>query len=216
MLSERPDSEAYECRGTGYTSTQQKVAFALRKSIEILAIDQNSGIALNSPGLRYALGVTVNTIEGPMEMLNLHLKSGCFVDDFRRKDSEACQVFSQQAPLLDQWIEQREKNNTPYVILGDFNHRISAPYNRLAQMISNNSTGTPSTLQIATQQLIGCHPRYPAPIDHIVVGGKKLNKTISDPSVHHYDSMKEDTMLSDHCAVSVDLFKTKRAFVNGS
>lgn len=205
IMSSRPDSSSYECRGNGFASTQQKVAFAIRKSLNVQSVEQNSDFGLDSPGLRYGLVVNIQNEDVNLEILNLHLKSGCFVDDFLRSDSTSCQTFAEQAPILDSWIEEREANQVPYMVLGDFNHRISAPYNRLTRTLRNNQNGSVSTLNIATRDLIGCHPRYPAPIDHILVGALPSTLKTNNVSVHFFDDMSEEEMLSDHCAISVEL-----------
>jgi endonuclease/exonuclease/phosphatase family metal-dependent hydrolase len=137
-------------------------------------------------------------------MLNVHMKSGCFVDNFSRSDRTACTTFAQQAPVLDAWIERREAIGTPYIVLGDFNHRISAPYNHLTRMMRANTDGSSSSLTIATKELIGCHPWYPAPIDHVVLGhfDKRLQLAAK---AYDFEDMTVENMLSDHCAVTLSI-----------
>ena len=67
------------------------------------------------------------------------------------------------------WVQKQDKASVPYIILGDFNHRLSAPYNAMTQKLANATTEY-AALENTTQALIGCHPYYPAPIDHILVG----------------------------------------------
>lgn len=201
LVSERPDSKSYVCRESGFDSTQQKVAFAIKKSVSVKKISHLKALALDNPGLRYGLVVTVDSAQGKMDVLNIHMKSGCFTDDFMSQDSPACQTYAKQAQVLDSWIASQENTAHPYVILGDFNHRISAPYNRLTRTLVSPR----SDLTIATRELIGCHPRYPAPIDHILVGGTKTTSASLVSEVHPYQNMNTDAMLSDHCAVSVVL-----------
>ena len=201
VLSARPNSPAYECRENGFTSSQQKIAFALRKSVEVLKISQLGQFALDLPGLRFGLAITVKTPLGDVDILNLHLKSGCFVDNFAASDSPACQIFARQVPELQEWLRQHANAARPYIVLGDFNHRLSEPFNHLAFTLK---TLEPSIYEV-TQSLVGCHPRYPAPIDHILVGGLPADKIKTSATMHLYDDMHEDAMLSDHCAVSVTL-----------
>jgi len=204
IMSDRADSPSYECRGNGLTSTQQKVAFAVHKSISVIEVNNNNQFNLEMPGLRNGLAIKVNTPLGNTEILNVHLKSGCFVDDYSQSDRKACQVFAKQAPIIDSWLEQREIAGTPYIMLGDFNHRLASSENKLFKVLDNNSNNKISSMHLTTQKLIGCHPRYPAPIDHIIIGG---NADFSEKSakVHNYKDMNEDAMLSDHCAVSIIL-----------
>lgn len=205
FLSERVNSEPYTCRESGFTSTQQKVAYAVRKGIKINEVKTLSAFGLDNPGLRHGLEITLETKFGPMTILNLHLKSGCFVDDYSRADSEACEVFAKQVPVLDQWIEEKEKQNLPYIILGDFNHRLSAPYNRATRTFLSNNDDSVSSLRNRTRDLIGCHPYYPAPIDHIFVGHMVDAGYQFDAKVHPFSNMEPDKMLSDHCAVSLKI-----------
>ncbi len=201
IMSDRPDSESYECRDNGNVSSQQKVAFAVRKSIAVNRIDTIRGFGLNRPGLRYGLAITVDTPLGETTILNLHLKSGCFVDNYQRKDGEACELLGMQIPILQDWIKASESSGNPYLIIGDLNHRISAPYNRMTRDLRDTST----SLYIVTRDLIGCHPWYPAPIDHIIVGNTSHHAIKKSAQIFDFQDMTVENMLSDHCAVAVDL-----------
>ncbi|TDF41475.1 endonuclease/exonuclease/phosphatase [Alteromonadaceae bacterium M269] len=204
-LSERPDNEPYTCRDSGANSTQQKVAFAVRNNQKVVGSKSLSEFALDRRGLRYGLELTIDTPSGNMTLLNVHMKSGCFVDDYTRSDTDACQTLAKQVVFLDQWVEQKESQKTPYMILGDFNHRLSAPYNKLTRTLSNNSDNSASNLYNTTEDLIGCHPYYPAPIDHIFVGNMPESGLEFNAKTHHYENMEPDAMLSDHCATSVEI-----------
>lgn len=203
-ISERADSPSYTCRKSGRDSTQQKVAYAVRKDIQVNKVSSFSPLGLGMVGLRHGLELDVNTDLGAMSVLNVHMKSGCFVDNYAREQKDACQTYAKQAPILDSWIETKEKQNTPYVVLGDFNHRLSAPYNNMTMKLTTNSDNSRSSIENTTASLIGCHPYYPAPIDHIFVG--KLDSNVSKiPKVTPYENMDPKAMLSDHCAVSLQL-----------
>jgi endonuclease/exonuclease/phosphatase family metal-dependent hydrolase len=201
IFSGRADSQTYECRENGFTSSQQKVAFVLRNSIEVLNTSQFEQLALDLPGLRFGVAIKVKTSLGNIELLNVHLKSGCFVDNYSSSDSSACQIFSRQVPVLELWLRQHVDAGHPYIVLGDFNHRLSESSNHLG---FNLQTLDPS-LQLVTQSLAGCHPRYLVPIDHIWVGGLPTDDIEKSATMHFYGDMHEDAMLSDHCAVSVVL-----------
>lgn len=45
-----------------------------------------------------------------------------------------------------------------------------------------------------TQAIIGCHPRYPAPIDHIIVGGLASDNVTFSPLTRYYEDMSEDAI----------------------
>ena len=205
VMSGRPDNDPFDCRSNGNKSTQQKVAFAVRKGIELKETNSLSEFALDSRGLRHALEITVDGEFGPMSLLNVHMKSGCFVDDYSSSDKYACQTYAKQAPILDAYVESKEKAATPYVILGDFNHRLATPNNFFTSELMNNTDGSASTLKNATATLKGCHEYYPVPIDHILVGNLDDNQFLMTPNVYHYKNMEPKLMLSDHCAVTLTL-----------
>ena len=205
FISDRPDSESYECRDSGAPSTQQKTAFAVKKHINVLGAESRSEFGLDDPGLRYGLVLTVDSPIGELRMLNVHMKSGCFVDDFSREETEACELYARQAPVLDAWIEEGERLGQPYVVLGDFNHRLSAPYNAMTRLLSDNSDGSRSSLVNQTGHLTACHPYYPAPIDMIFAGHLDDPALAMTPIVHVFENMDPDQMLSDHCAVSLQI-----------
>lgn len=203
VMSERPNSEPYICRGSGNTSTQQKVAFAVRKSIDVVKVVQHEAFSLDSPGLRRGLEIQIPSSSGIISILNVHMKSGCFVDNYSRANTEACNTFAKQAPLLDAWVEDKEKRALPYIMVGDFNHRLSAPYNHLTRQLFTNSNTNESTLLNTTSHLIGCHSYYPAPIDHIFVGHLHTQNMSLITSIYRFNDMQPDNMLSDHCAISL-------------
>jgi predicted secreted acid phosphatase/endonuclease/exonuclease/phosphatase family metal-dependent hydrolase len=214
IVSDRPDSESYTCRGSGFTSTQQKVAFAVKKTLNVTAVKHLNEFGLDSRGLRYGLEIDVeldspeNKISRSISVLNLHMKSGCFVDNHSRSDSAACQIFTRQAKLLDDWVEEKEQQDKPYFIVGDFNHRLSAPYNHLTQVLHTDNKENQNTLINTTAQIIGCHPYYPAPIDHIFAGKMNTADWQYKAQVIGFDDLRVDSMLSDHCAIVTDIQKT--------
>ncbi|KZN61344.1 endonuclease/exonuclease/phosphatase family protein [Pseudoalteromonas luteoviolacea] len=214
VISNRADSPSYTCRGSGLTSTQQKVAFAVKKKFTVEKIVQHKQFSDLKMGLRSALEVQLNYRGETLSLLNVHLKSGCFVDDYRRSDKDSCKLLAKQVPLLDRWVEDKSNANAQFIVLGDFNHRLSAPYNRfsrdlyhpngLADKAPNDVTK--STLFNANLMLTGCHPYYPAPIDHVLVSNTLKSDYIQNSAQFHYfDNMEPKKMLSDHCALSIDL-----------
>lgn len=202
VFSARPDSDVYECRGSGFTSTQQKVAIVSRKTLPIESASQFSALSVGNPGLRYGVEARISTPMGPVDVLTVHMKSGCFVSNYHDKESKACNTLETQSPVLIDWISAHEKSDTPYLIMGDFNHQLGETDNALKKEILQ-SVGSASSLRLVTEDMVGCHPRYPKPIDHIFIGGKASEKWAIRTAVHNFEDMSEAAMLSDHCAVSV-------------
>ncbi|MBT0585960.1 HAD family acid phosphatase [Alteromonas oceanisediminis] len=214
ILSPRADSEPYTCRESGRTSTQQKVAFAVRKSFTVSHVTPLPSLALGQTGLRYGLAIEIATDIGNVSILNVHLKSGCYVDNASTSDKHACAILTQQAPVLRSWIDTQEESGQPYLVIGDFNHRLTAPYNHLTQALMTGDAGRKRSLINTSADLIGCHPYYPAPIDMVFVGNVPMQSTLFEPTVHPFEDMRVSAMLSDHCAVSTTLTVTSLPLTN--
>jgi len=209
IVSDRPASLSYECYGNGKKSTQQRVAIAIRKGVKYVEAGTFKVLALDRVGLRYGLMVKLIHRKDTLEVMSIHLKSGCFVDDYSQSDRSACETFEKQVPLLDDWVEQRVKNKRPFILLGDFNHRIANPENKLWQDLTDME-GQVVVLSNSMQNLQSCHPRYPEPIDHILLGAGAENYYVPGSEAVYYfsetpDAMNEEEMLSDHCPIGVVL-----------
>ncbi len=210
IISSRPHSGGYRCRQNGKTSTPQKVGFAIRKGVNYrhAIADNFSELAVNNSGLRYGVIIHLTDTQPETQVMSIHMKSGCFVDDYRQSSSSACGTFSRQAPVLEEWMEDQTSQQLPYVVLGDFNHQMAKSSNYFAQQLRDNPYLEGYSLLTADVQ--SCHPRYPYPIDHIVSGEVIANRVITNSAmVHAYGypvgQLKESDMLSDHCPISVDI-----------
>ena len=209
VLSDRPNSTTYRCRGNDQESTQQRVAVVLRKGIKYQINKSFRELGLEMEGLRYGVVVEVFGDHDTINLMAVHLKSGCFVDDYSTSKLRACEVLGTQIKTLDDWIENSIKGNKKFIVLGDFNSRLirenSMFWNKLVEM--NNR---PIGIKNGMQNLTGCHPRYPDLIDHIILGPQTSKLQVQNSQmVHFYSStdeqMAEDDMLSDHCPISLML-----------
>lgn len=209
VMSDRPSTNPYDCRGSGRPSTQQKVGIAIKKGIEYEALDSFKELALGNPGLRYGVIIRLTGTPEPIDVMAVHLKSGCFVEDYSTSDRSACETFEEQVPLLDNWVEQKVKDDQAFVIMGDFNHRLTSPNNRLWFDLTEMDN-QPIEITSNMENIQGCHPRYPDPIDHVLLGPNSSSYYVEGSETNHFfsysgDAMTEDDMLSDHCPVSLQL-----------
>ncbi len=210
VMSNRPHNGGYRCNQNGKQSTAQKVGFAVRKGINFRhdSSDNFSDLAINNSGLRYGVIIHLTDTAPATQVMSIHMKSGCFVDDYRQSSRSACATFSRQAPVLENWMEDAAESNIPYVVLGDFNHRLAKPNNYFFQQLDDNPL-LPGFSNL-THDTVGCHPRYPDPIDHVVAGPIISQAYLADSAiVHGYGKpagqLQESQMLSDHCPISVDI-----------
>jgi len=209
-----------------YFSTRdyvQRVGVAVKKSsgYKVLAQEYN---ALDVGHVRYGMDITLTKEDKSVRLLAVHLKSGCFekgliAEDIAAIDNErtqkACTKLVKQIPPLEAWIDQRAQENTPFMVIGDFNRRFAIDIDKsyqeeqgLWQAIDDEATEdlwTP-TLTKNSKCWGGYYKDY---IDHIVLDPRARSKLV-DGSFEQlvYDgkySKQLSRALSDHCPISVGL-----------
>lgn len=154
FISDRPDSPPHNCYTSDNKSHQIKVAVAVRQGIKVKSVTSLPEFGQEYNGSRYAIEMIIGSPLGEIKLLNVHMNSGCYVNDYRESDTRACKSFAGQAPVLDKWIEKQEQSSLPYIVLGDFNHRLAEPNNYFARTLFNNSDSSRSTLQNTTAKLV--------------------------------------------------------------
>ncbi|NKF51438.1 hypothetical protein G3R49_12810 [Shewanella sp. WXL01] len=232
-----------------YFSTKdwvQRVGVAVRKSAG-LQIDAIEYKALDVGRVRYGMDVTISRGGNEVRLLAVHLKSGCFdksleqqaiaampnTDEKQQRRKIACEVLSKQVEPLKNWIDARKTEQTPFIVLGDFNRRFSqdianefTPEQGLWQALNNqNADNEPSlssnesgdksanksqlwspTLTQDSKCWGGYYKDY---IDHIVFDSNaKANyvKGSFEQLVFEGEYSRElSNALSDHCPISVDI-----------
>lgn len=203
FISNRSDTKPYTCRESGRQSTQQKVAYAIRKNIPVSDVLHLSSLSEPQFGLRHGLKLSVRYANQEISLINVHLKSGCFVNNYAKNDKKSCKLLAQQATILENIIKEESRNSTSLIVLGDFNHHLANQTNVLRAKLG---IAEQTMLLNTTDGVTGCHPKYPAPIDHILVSPDLAqyvgtNKT----EFHYFSNMEPEQMLSDHCAATLTL-----------
>jgi exonuclease III len=215
--------------GTGYqyrfTSRrhEQNVGFAVRRGIEIVRFEDYA--ALDQGNVRYGADLTVKFPDGQMlRLLAVHLKSGCFTprldtpeSELHGKEKEACPILRKQLPKLEEWIDARASEEIPFAVVGDFNRRLTAEFDKKAgyQDKSNLwvwpeiSDGVPPEADLVsasgTQHPQQCgFEMFDQFIDYIVASKSLAGKMVPG-SFHQTPYVRADYtnyFLSDHCPIS--------------
>lgn len=132
-----------------------------------------------------------------LRLLSVHLKTGCWGRKQDRDDRsrKTCETLRAQIERLKAWADARRAEGTAFVILGDFNRRLAQPDDWAWLVLSPPA----APLHLPTEDVpFRCDPRYPAFIDHLVVGGGAEAMLV-------YGSFREWPRRGphpDHCAVS--------------
>lgn len=185
-----------ECRGLeGRFLNRQAVGFAIRKGVAFERQEDLTALQLADPDLRSAVDIEVHPVGRPaIRLLAVHLKSGCASG----ASNEACETLFRQAPILEDWIDDRARASDRFVVLGDFNRRLAHANDRVWTELDDNEPQGADLVYAAGDTGARCDPRYPDFIDHIVIP-----HTLVPSAFQEWTFQGEH--LSDHCPVSIDM-----------
>jgi len=201
-----------ECRGLeGQKIQPQRTGFAIRKGLAFTLNPPLEALNVHRSGgapLRWGIDVT---LEGkrPLRLLGLHLKSGCSAGN--NPNDEDCPVLLSQVPVVEDWIDAREKAGETFLVLGDFNRRLQP--NDLEVWLAWDDLD-PKGLDLHIAALVAeggprspqCNGgKYPDFIDHVVLSDRAFRRW--DRSTFRelvYDETG-DAAPSDHCPVAVTI-----------
>lgn len=165
--------------------------------------------------LRYGSAIKVTLNQHDIIVVNVHLKSGCFSPkQLKNNRKKSCRTLDLQRILLQQWVNQQEMNKQPFILIGDFNHRISlnTTNNKTYFFSNNNQQGS---LKWLTHNVRGnCltkrrknnktyYRRYKDLIDH-GFSSDHFNVTSIQQVPYSFEQVST-YQLSDHCPVIFNL-----------
>ncbi len=184
-----------------------RTGFAVRRDIPVVEDRDLEALALDG-GLRRGTDITVELDGKRLRLLSVHLKSFCFDDDLTGDDPD-CRRLAQQLPILEHWIDERTREDVPFIVLGDFNRRFDTEPN--GQFFREIDDGDPAPLdlsRVAAGVTAEClDRRFPVFIDHIVLDEQAHDWLMpaSFRQVIISEAEVEEFRLSDHCPIAVTL-----------
>ncbi|HTQ37339.1 MAG TPA: endonuclease/exonuclease/phosphatase family protein [Steroidobacteraceae bacterium] len=183
----------------------QQVGFAIRPQLA-----GNCGVSVEALALQgqARAGLQLSLAQpggGSIELLALHLKSGCSHDRLESPGT-ACQLLAAQAQALGEWIAAQVARQRRFIVLGDFN-RGAAPAHadRFWQLLH------PESFQDSASVLPFANCSWGAPyrefIDHILVSSNLLAWLPPTPyrQFRFRNADNARYLLSDHCPLMVSL-----------
>jgi endonuclease/exonuclease/phosphatase family metal-dependent hydrolase len=188
----------------------QHVGFAVRRGLPHRCGQPVESLSLGGtqrPGL--ILTLQPDAAE-PIELLAVHLKSGCADDDLSTH-SNACSILARQASALHQWLAEQVARQSRFIVLGDFN-RSNRELERDAfwRTLSGNEGGeAPYVHADAGTAYRNCYVGAPfsRAIDHLLVA-RTLEKAMLAGSYRRFGYGSLEAIryrLSDHCPVRISL-----------
>lgn len=187
-----------ECRGRddGSRLRMQRTAVVVRNGIEHTRGPDLAALDVDDRGrLRHGVTVTLEVDGAPLDLLSIHLRSGCFFGD----TGDACSTLFRQVPVLEAWVDERSDAGRAVLVGGDFNRRLEGVGDAVWLDLAD---GTPSALNIAGEG-IGpeCDPRYRQFIDFLVMN-EEAARLFGEGSFSE-TTFGETEQPSDHCPISV-------------
>lgn len=200
-VENRPDTGSKpECwgRDDGATLRMQRTAIVIREEIEHTRGADLEALDVGGRGfLRHGVFATIQHNGAFIDLMSIHLKSGCFSGD----RSDDCPTLFQQVPVLEAWIDERSAQGRPVIVGGDFNRRLARGGD---EVWADLNDGSPLNMSIAGEGTNPqCDPRYSEFIDFIVfneAASEMVNATSFEEA-----TFEEGFRASDHCAISIEL-----------
>ncbi len=249
IVSPRDRRPSDECRGMpGQARTPIKTAFAVRRAAlarQGLVLEERPAfVAIGLEGLRWGTWIAIGPasasdpgVQGgadpPLELLSLHLKSGCHYGALgsdtepRRLRRHQCEQLRRQRGLLEEWLESQVQLGRPFVLAGDFNRQLDQPNDHFWNALDDGEVCRwrvhpalgrqclPGTAQRSGDMRLtlagagqpfphALNPRFPYAIDHLLAGGLAADWLV-DGSYQVLDYDAQGAAPSDHHPIRVRL-----------
>lgn len=176
-------------------------------TVEVLNVSALTELDLGTTALRQGLVAQIEHAGTTAHIMSVHLKSGCQVAPFD-SPSNSCAELRQQLEVLKTWVQERESQNQPYMLVGDFNRTMENFDPFIVEL--EGAAGRP-LLRLTTGQRPSCWdhlpeaPSYPSFIDHQIVS-PSLVDAWGTPTLDIYQFNETYPYawlyISDHCPIS--------------
>ena len=186
---------------------RQRTGFAIRRGVRYRRLPDYRELSTKW-GLRYGTVIELEVGGRKIDLMSVHLKSGCFDRDLDRPATGSCRDLKSQARPLESWIDRRLERGRAFVLLGDFNRRMDRRRDDLWRFIADGSP-KPIVRVNAGRKPKCWGGRFPEFIDHIVVGpiaGKAVKPhSFEELTYSETNFFRWRKRLSDHCPISMRL-----------
>lgn len=188
----------------------QRVGIATKKHLKVTRHPDLKELAQGGR-VRHGVDLTVQGAGAPLRVLAVHLKSGCFSSPLDgpvngRERPEACASLKKQVPVLQSWLDARQREKTATIVLGDFNRRLATGDDEVFRRLKEKA---PLTNVTQGQRALCWGGRYPDFIDHILMNDAAArgwtDKKLVQITYSRADEQRHRDTLSDHCPIRVNL-----------
>lgn len=198
----------------------QRTGFAIRNGIHFEPLPDYD--ALDTSGsLRPGAQIELSLSGQKLRLMSVHLKSGCFSEEEDRNNTDkkklkACKKLFRQVPHLENWVNRAATERKLFVILGDFNRRMTDGDGDWILTELNRESGEPQDAAVSSAMegsKPSCWPAFKDYIDHILmsdgVSDLMVPKSFTEISYEEKDKRIEGRERykyrypSDHCPIRI-------------
>lgn len=162
VAEDRPDNtRSSRCQENGKKMTMQRTVTAVRKGLMIGREKDLAFLDVNGNGsLRHGVSINIAVGGKTIELVNVHLKSGCF----EGITDQACPTLFEQIPYLASYVNEASRSGRAILVGGDFNRRLAMNNDAAFETLSyNKGTGVEISSITGTSR---CSLRGDRPIDY--------------------------------------------------
>lgn len=205
------DTDVYDLHVSGRAQLRnmngrQNTGFAYKKGLDVTRLPDFDALSVDNRGLRRGARIAVAYGGARLQLMSVHLKSGCFGNADGGSD---CASLRRQLPVLEDWIDEQAEGPDPLIVMGDFNRRLNDAGDAVWAELDDGQPTNASLTAVTDGMSANCRDnRFPGFIDHIVFGLRSIRFVDLSSSRHvnlrpadrpHWDT------ISDHCPLAVDL-----------
>jgi endonuclease/exonuclease/phosphatase family metal-dependent hydrolase len=206
------DTDVYEVHVSarprpGGMNGKQNTGFAFRKGLDVERRPDVEALDVSDGGLRRGARIDVMHNGHTLQIMSVHLKSGCFTNG---SSGSSCQKLFQQLPVLESWIDEAAAGTDPFVVLGDFNRRLNLAGDDVWAELDDADPPNADLAAVTAEMPISCRDNeFTSFIDHIVFDLRAV-AFVDRSSFRHITYRQADRenwdRISDHCPVSIEMW----------
>jgi endonuclease/exonuclease/phosphatase family metal-dependent hydrolase len=211
-LSRVVDTDVYDVhvddRPKGSLNGKQNTGFAVKRGLTVVRQPDFQALDIRGDGsLRYGTRIDLTHQGQTIQLMSVHLKSGCFEN---ASTSSACETLLAQVPVLEGWIDAAAAGPTPFIVLGDFNRRFNQPNDHVWADLDDGEPPNADLTALTQEMPVSCWDNtFTEFIDHLVVDRRVLpwvDRTSFRQVTYRQADKAVWDQISDHCPVVVELW----------
>ena len=192
---------------TREVKSRKRTAFAVKREIPAKRHRDLYSDPERKGTLRRGVDIEIVANGRSIRLLSVHLKALCSEHPLTREGG-ACKELASQVPILEGWIDERAGDGAPFVVMGDFNRRLSRENDILWSEIDDGEPAGADLVRetegFTSKCWGGGSSGY---VDHIVYGLEVKEWVVAGSfgQLVYEEPRRMKKLLSDHCPIFIKL-----------